>query len=87
MRNFCDKREQLSLLKLLSEAKILSKAKNSQFEYTLSRDIFIPYPTARCKQTASKKTAKKNTHSQCVLHPLASSKAQAMCAVANRQPL
>ena len=28
---FCDKREQLSLLKLLSEAKILSEANNSQF--------------------------------------------------------
>ena len=29
--NFCDKREQLSLLKLPSKAKILSEAKNSQF--------------------------------------------------------
>ena len=28
MRNFCDKREQLSLLKLPSVAKIMSKANN-----------------------------------------------------------
>ncbi len=36
---FCDKREQLSLLKLLSEAKILSEANNSQFS-TLNSQFF-----------------------------------------------
>jgi hypothetical protein len=30
MRNFCDKREQLSLLKLPSVAKIMSKANNEE---------------------------------------------------------
>ena len=33
--NFCDKREQSSLLELPSEAKILSEAKNSQFSYRM----------------------------------------------------
>ena len=42
---FCDKREQLSLLKLLSEAKILSEANNSQFS-TLNSQLstFIVAP-------------------------------------------
>ena len=42
---FCDKREQLSLLKLLSEAKILSEANNSQFSILNSQlSTFIVAP-------------------------------------------